>query len=103
MNSAASHVVTLGEPWVIKIFDEVARQAYRRIGAFCFMTTDDIRQDLLFDAVTDTSFLLRLNATTEKTAHAKLARAFAEKSRRRRCRQYMSRWPRLNQRRQHEG
>jgi hypothetical protein len=81
----------------MKIFDDVATQAHRRIGTCCSMGKEDIRQDLLLDAMTDPSLLTQLRATKQHVRRRKLARAFAENARRRRCRKYVVQWPRLNQ------
>ncbi len=92
--------VIFEQPWFMKIFEDVAKQAHRRIGAFCSIPSDDIRQDMLLDAISDPALLGRLQATSGKRCRHKVARAFAENSRRRHCRQYILQWPRLNQLRQ---
>ncbi len=88
---------TFTEPWLIGILTTVARQAHQKIGRRCFVTTEDIKQDLAFDAFTDPAFLAQLRSFRDEDSAKKAAYHFADNARRRNCRRYVSKWPRLTQ------
>ncbi len=94
---ACSEGWTFTEPWLIGILATVARQAHQKIGRRCFVTTEDIKQDLAFDAFTDPVLLAQLRSFKDEDCAKKAAYHFADNARRRNCRRYMSKWPRLTQ------
>jgi len=85
------------ESLLIAIANKVAVQAYRRIGAVCQRSTDDIRQDLIVEAFQDKIFLKKLRACQSEELATKVAYGFADKTRKRLCRTYRKTWPRLKQ------
>jgi hypothetical protein len=72
-------------------------QTHRKIGSRCFVTDDDIEQDLLLAAFSDSSFVPRLRAIRRENYARKIAYRFADNARRRHCRKYLSKWVRLAQ------
>jgi hypothetical protein len=87
----------LTDPWLIRIMNIVARQTHRKIGRRCFVTSGDIQQDLLVSVFQDSSFLAQLKSMRHEDQAKKLAYQFADNARRRHCRKYISKWPRLIQ------
>jgi len=85
------------ESVLITIANKVAIQAYRRIGGICERSSDDIRQDLLVEAFQDQMFLNRLQTCQSEEQASKVAYSFADKTRKRLCRNYRKTWPRLKQ------
>jgi len=59
---ASSEGWTFTEPWLIGILATVARQTHQKVGRRCFVTTEDIKQDLAFDAFTDPVLLAQLRS-----------------------------------------
>ena len=85
------------ENLLIIIVNKVAVQAYRRIGAICQRSSDDIRQDLIVEAFQDRIFLNKLHACQTEEQANNVAYGFADKTRKRLCRTYQKTWPRLKQ------
>jgi hypothetical protein len=100
---ARSERWTFTEPWLIGILATVARQSHQKIGRRCFVTTEDIKQDLALDAFTDPVLLAQLRSSKDENFAKETAYHFAENARRRNCRRYMSKWPRLTQLRMSAG
>lgn len=91
------------DAWLIAIMRRVATRVHRRIRFSCFVTQGDIEQDLLLDIFADAQFLARLKLTRQQPVAEKMAYAWADKTQKRRCRKYFSKWKRLQQFRRNNG
>jgi hypothetical protein len=83
--------------WLVNLSQKVAEQACRRVGRSCSVCVDDVRQDLLQAAWTDPVLIPSLSASSDEAGARKVAYAFLDKTRKRLCREYRSKWPGIKQ------
>jgi hypothetical protein len=82
---------------LVAAVDKVANQVHRRIGAASSVSKEDIKQDLFREAFSDTQFLAALYSCADERGTLEVAYAFLDKTRKRLCREYRAKWPRLGQ------